>query len=492
MTLLPWQSKKYIQGHTALEHMADTSVNSIRGPALLLVNASQDSPQQSTLTGERFLHAYLNECHLGQTKEWYSEMQTNFLRDNAQWSNLFNLVLDTRKAHGGKSQKNNSMGDWFALSQLQDAPLPFSMLTSGGRRDPRIPVAPVAPRDIVRITSGSPRAGRYRDVFELLYTKHQSTHNGWQALIARMDFQDMTPNIWDVYVDLYPDDIQRLFNDKKTKDYEWTSILSNYANARHAPALNRTLVAMMLCKKADALYDSFSGHYYTTKSPLCNSHMSNALYEALGQAMNTRQVLNTPHLIHVLNAEPLHMEAELNYAISNKHDAITSYRIVKPEFMDQLNAQAREHLMVLLGENPLKYTILLEGLLQDPGEKITQREISVLLEAPYAKAMFVDALFKGSISSLTTRIANDSIEISAELLASDFQVPNTFERVMMQHLTPKVTCKAAVELMSISDSLGADKQMTRAMFQTAFEDTPQSNSFPIDEILGDFAVNSVH
>lgn len=492
MTLLPWQSKQYIQGHTALEHMADTSVNSIRGPALLLVNASQDPPQQSTLTGERFLQAYLNECQLGQTKEWYSEMQTNFVRANAQWSNLFNLVLDTRKAHGGKSQKNNSMGDWLALSQLQDEPLPFSMLTSGGRRDPRIPVTPIAPRDIVRITSGSPRKGRYKDVFELLYTKHQSAHNGWEALLTRMDFQGMTPNIWDVYVDLYPDEIQRPFKDLKTKDYDWNSILSNYANSRHAPILNRTLVAMMLSGKADDLHNSFAGYYLYPNSPLCNSHMSNALYEALGQAPNTRQVLNTPHLIHVLNAEPLHMEAELNYAISNKHDAITSYRIVKPEFMDQLNAQAREHLMVLLGENPLKYTFLLEGLLQDPGEKITQREISVLLKAPYAKAMFVDALVKGSISSLATRIANDSIEISAELLAADFQVPNTFERVMMQHLTPKLTYKAAVELMSISDSLGADEKMIRTMLQTAFEDTLQSNSFPIDELLGDVSVNSVH
>lgn len=483
MTSLPaWQTKQFLQSKTAKQHMAETEVDLLRPHVLAAV--ANDAAYQDSGLGERFLHAYLNECRSGREKEWYEAMQKGFTSNHLGWAELFGGVLETRRMQGSKAQKVNIMGDWLALSQLQGRPLAFDMLSQPKRQ--RHPPAPVLSTDDIMITVAAPKEGLYKHAFELLYTKHQSEHNGWQALLRRMSLRGMTPAIWDKYVDLYPTEVDVPLKGMTLRGYEWQGVLAEFIAARHALTLNRVLVNFMQTGRADEMYSQLSeDSYIRPDGPLYNKHMSEALYETLKTYPDVRQKFITQHLVHVVNTEPRRIVAELNYAVGEKPNAHASRDLVKPLYLAQLQPAARDALMNTLGQNPEKYSSILELLLKDASENVTKQEMPALLRTSYAKALLVQGLIKGNFSSFATQIANSSDDIKEQLFATDFEIPHAFERVMMQYLTPQLSYEDAIKLLSIASSLGADDNMAREMIQTAFDGSSAQNSLPIDGLVDD-------
>lgn len=443
--------------------------------------------------GERFLQAYLNECRSGREKEWYEVMQKGFTMHHPQWADLFDSALELRRMHGGKAQKLNVMGDWLALSQLQDLPLPFHMLSQDKRRDPRIPLAPIAPKDNIVITVSSPKDGLYKNAFELLYAKHHSEHNGWQAMLRRMNLKSMTPALWDTYVDLYPSEIDVPLKGMTMKGYDWQVVLSEFVNARHALALNRVVVHFMQTGRATELYDQLSEDSYSyvrADGPLHNKSISEALYETLKTFPDVRQKFITQHLVHVVNTDSRRIVAELNYAVSGNKNAHSCRDLVTPKYLVQLESAARDNLMTALGNNPEKYSSVLELLLKEASANVTAQEMPALLKTSYAKALLTHGLLKGNFSSFATQVANSSDDLKTALLATNFEEPHAFERTMMQYLTPQLSYEDAVKLLLVADGLGADEKMEREMFQAAFDGSSVQNSFPIEGLVDDSPVNS--
>ena len=462
--------------------MADTEADLLR-PHVLLGVVNNPEYRDADM-GERFLHAYLNDCRSGRDKDWYTSVQQGFMQNHAEWSDLFPTVLQERRMNGSKKQKANIMGDWLALSQLQGEPLSFDILAQLKRGDRRQPPAPLQPRDEVVITVASPKDGLYKDVFELLYTKHHTEHNGWQALLWRMDLKNMTPAIWDTYVDLYSDQVESPVKIRAMNGYEWESLLQEFVSARHSLALNRVVVGMMQSGHADELYTQImDDSHVKPNDALHNQHMSEALYETLRKNPDVRQKLSVQHVVHVLNADPTRMKIELDYAVSGGKNAHASGDIVVPQYLEQLTSEARKRLMSLLGGNPQKYSPVLEALLAQAS--VTQSEMSALLKSSYAKALLVENLMQGRLTSLVPKIAKSSAAITAALSAADFRVPYAFERVILTHFTPELSYEDAAELLTIAESLGADKKLIREMLQGAFDGASSANSLPIEGLLDD-------
>ena len=484
-TISAWQIKQFLQSQTPQEHMDDTEANLLRPHVLLSVvdNAEYNNADM----GERFLHAYLNDCRTGREKDWYTAMQKGFMQNHSSWSDLFPVVLQARRMSGSKKQKANILGDWMALSQLQGAPLSFDMLAQTKQSDRRQPSVPVQPRENVIITVSIFKDSQYNDVFELLYAKHHAEHNGWQALLQRMNLKNMTPNIWDTYVDLYPDQVEVPVKDQVMNDYAWESLLQQFVSSRHALALNRVVVNMMQNGNANGLCHLLTDDsHIKPNDALHNRHLSEALYETLCRAPDVRQKLSVQHIVHALNTEPTRMKTELDYAVSGKPNAHASRDIVVPQYLDQLTAAVRMHLMSLLGEHSKKYSSVLEALLGQANVSVTKLEIAALLKSSYSKALLVEHLMMGRFTSVATKIAESSAELTTALLAADFRVPHAFERVMLAHLTPEFSYEDAAKLMAIAESLGADdSKLIREMFQTAFDGASSSNSFPIEGLLND-------
>ena len=465
--------------------MADSATNQF-----MVMGVVKDPAYQRADMGERFLHAYLNECLRGQNKEWYTTMQHEFMQHHTNWSTLFDSVLEARYAHGSKAKKANVLGDWLALSQMQGSPLSFNRLVQRKNRDPRQSLIAVEPKDTIIITVGGTKDERYKDVFDLLYTKYSQEHNGWQALLRRMSLKSMTANMWDTYVDLYPQNTELPLKSINENRYEWETILSRFTSARHALELNRVLVKAMQNGQADELYNVFNEHDIPVNSnaPLYNQYISEALYEALSTNAGIRTKLCTQHLVHVLNTDPTRINTEFDYVVSEHSSDIFGSALFTSRYFTQFKPETRSHVLTMLGKRAQRYSILIETILCQNDIIFNPSEMLLLLQTPYAKALFVESIFNGNAMPFVVNVANASQEISAALLAADLTAPQAFESLLMEHLTSQVSHAKAKELFLIAESLGASQDMTRQMLQTAFEGASVSNSLPIEGLLENMSV----
>lgn len=488
-SLFAWQIKQWLQSKTPIQHMVDTEADLLR-PHMLL-GVANDASFQGGVSGERFLHAYLNDCRSGRTNEWYTFMQVGFIANHQDWSNLFVSVLNTRSMQGSKAQKINVLGDWLALSQLQGKSLPFELLAEQRHRHPRASrlSAPVSNEPL--ITVSNPKEGFYKDVFDMLYKKHHPENSGWNTLLRRMNLKNMTPDLWDAYVDMYPDSVEVPLKGMTLRGYEWQGVLSQFISARHRLALNRVVVNFMQSGRAEELYKQLEDDSFIKEDgPLHNQCISEVLYETLKTHPDVRKKLVTQHLVHAVNNDPNRVKFELDYALSGQANAHASRDLVTPDSLAQLSPEARHQLMSQIGQRPEKYSSLLEALLKNASGNMTEQEMPALLKMPYAKALVVHGLLKGELTSYLTQVANSSPDIAAALLAANFEVPREFERIMLDYLTPELPLSEAFKLLSIADSLGADDSMIREMIQTALDGSSSQNSLPIDGIVEDTSTGS--
>ena len=478
----PWQIKQFLESQTPLEHLADTGASLSREHMLLAI--AHDSSYQGQDTGQRFLHAYLNDCSTYRTAQWYESMQKGFFQHHQEWSSLFDAVLNSRRRQGSKKQRANITGDWLALSQLSGQPLSFDLLTADR---PQYQGRTKKPIDYVVITVGMPRDNAYKDVFELLYFKHQAEHRGWNALLQRMHLRGMTAKLWDQYIELYPKSADLPLKSMNIRAHDWSSVLKEFLNASHALALNRVVVHMMQNGKADELYNTFpvSPLFHKPDEILYNRDLSEALYETLQTSPSVRLKMSTSHLVHAINNDIDRLEAELDIAVGDSETAHVALELISTSCLKQLNPKARGRLLELLREHPQKYNILLDSLMSRSTTSLTVSEFVTVLQHPYAKALFVINLFDGLATRFATDLANASPELSSALLAANFTHPHAFEAVLMQKMTPELSYEDVDKLFGIAKSLGLEDNLSHKMIQDAFECTPQTSDVSIHDVLND-------
>lgn len=433
-----------LQSKTPAQHMADTSHDLLRDTVLLVV--LNDPSYQGPAMAERFLQMYLNECRTEKSREWYTLVQSLFLEHHPDWVNSFDTVLAERRRDGGKAQKTNVMGDWLALSQLRGQPLGFEMLSFNKRADPRVAPSALSPTDDIVITVNSPKEGVYRQAFDLLYHKHCHEHNGWKSMLRRMDIKSMTGDLWDAFVEVYPQELALPFRGVVLRGYEWKSTIQQLLPMRYGLEFSRELVRLMQNGKADELYQQFEDDSYAFNNVLRTPEMSEALYETLNTHPDVRTKLSTVHLVHALNADPGRALAELNYAVGGKSNAHASRDIVVSPFLEQLSTKANESLFSALFKEPQKYLSVIEKFVEnfnandeDKGSIFSLEAMQALVASTWVKVFLVESILDGKATMFLSQFAKMNSHIEAELTAANFEEPHAFETIMMRHITPTLT-----------------------------------------------------
>lgn len=493
MTTIPvWEIKQFVQSRTISEHQAETMPNLLRGPMLL---AALQSPHfHDDESGQKILHMYLNECRVGKDIAWYQQTQDYFLKHRASWSELFDTVRLDRLQHGSKGQKSNIMGDWLALSHLQGTPMPFDVLATARKRDPRALVPVLSPTDEIFITVAPPKEDLYKHVFELLYTKHHDEHRGWNALLGRQTIRGLTSKTWDAYVSVFPDNVSQLvrtFN--MNRSYDGLTILRDLQEVEDPLLLAREMVAAMQSGQFNEMYTLFDDDTSFGKdSVLLTPSMSEALYETISTRPEVRSKLSTEHLMHIVNGDPSNVETEMDYAVAGFPNAHACGALVAPKYMELLNPVARQTIFELMARDPVKYLPVVARIVNsDVPTVLTSPEMEKFLQSTYIQAFVIESMMEKRAGGFCKNYMALYPQAVDDLNAASFDVENVYETIVLKHMTPTLSYADACEVRNIAVSLGITTLETRAMMTMALDGTSTQKSLSIAGLLDESPSHTV-
>lgn len=493
MTTIPaWEIKRFVQSQTVAEHQADTMANLLRGPMLL---AALQSPYfDDEESGRKILNLYLNECRFGKDADWYKQTQESFLKYHPSWVELFDDVRLDRLQQGSKGQKSNVMGDWLALSHLRGTPMPFEMLATSRKRDPRTPAPVLLPTDEIFITAAPPKEDFYKHVFEQLYMKHKDEHRGWNALLGRQTIRGLTSKTWDAYVSVFPNDVSQLvqrFN--LNRGYEGLAILRDLQEVKNPLQLAREMVSAMQSGLFNEMYTLFDDETSFGKDAvLLTPSMSEALYETIPTRPEVRSKLSTEHLVHIVNGDPSNVETEMDYAVAGFPNAHACGALVAPKYMELLNPVARQTIFELMARDPVKYLPVVARIVNsDVPTVLTSPEMEKFLQSTYIQAFVIESMMEKRAGGFCKNYMALYPQVVDDLNAASFDVENVYETIVLKHMTPTLSYADACEVRNIAVSLGITTLETRAMMTMALDGTSTQKSLSIAGLLDESPSHTV-
>lgn len=477
MTALPrWQTKQAIQSQTVAEHMADTSTDVLREH--LVLSALSDPTFDSEFMRDSVLHMYLNECRRGKSRQWYINAQQAFMAHHASWRMGFQEVFDRRREEGSKGQRTNTMGDWFALSQLCGETLPMEMIFREKLRHPKDPRPPSY------FLVNLPKEGLYKEAFDLLYHAHAAKDSRWDELLSAMPLGSMTAALWDAYAEHWPDRLDKPIKSSSLEGHEWLTLLGELGQSKHAPELAKEVVKRVQSCADEKLRRLFTDDKSWNRGVIHEPLLSQALYAAMESDEKLRACISTQHLVHALNANPSRVKKELDTAVSNLPASAASCAVFSPPYVEQLSEDARKKALQCMAQTPKKY----KAVLSQQFNKITSsnwmgEELTALLSTSYAQALLVSCVMKGWANTFLVHCAAQFPALTRELDEADFMDNYAFETIAMRHLVPGLAHKDAFALTSMAQSLGSNEDETLLVYQTAIEGVSSQKSLPIEGLV---------